>query len=606
MPKPLLFHLLLVFLPALAAQSQPREGKDYALFFAVTDFDHWQDFPSGTADQVRQIAEELKGNYGYQVETILNPTRKTILDKLTNDYGKRLFAPKDQLLVYFSLHGHYEEGGTGALIPKDGKLQDPTYDSWITHPILEDLLNRIPCEHITLALDACYSGTFGPEYRSKPETPAWETADDCAAKTANALRYKSRLYLTSGGVERTPTTSQFADKWLEALRLRNTDGLLGFHELFDVLSEANPRPMFGDFRGHVKGGDFVFMHSKACAAAPVVSDAAHWAKTAASPSQEALLEHLRLFPKCTHEPEVINLLKGPAPNLPFDPKGASKTDENPPPDNMVKIIGGTFQMGDNDGNYTQKPVHTVTLSDFYIGRHEVTVEEFSRFVEATGYKTDAEKTDGSSIFINGYWQEHQVGINWRHNATGTLRPANEYNHPVAHVSWNDAIAYCNWLSAQHGYQTVYRINVTNVTADWTAEGYRLPTEAEWEYAARSQGGSDKWAGTSSETNLTSFANYNKTQDDFEFTTPVGSFKPNTIGLYDMCGNVWELCWDWYGDYLSYAQTNPRGPASGSNRVIRGGSWDSSVGRLRCTNRSIGGDPANRNGHQGFRLSRAAR
>ncbi len=585
MPKPLLFHLLLVFLPALAAQSQPREGKDYALFFVVTDFDHWQDFPSGTADQVSQIAGELKDHYGFQVEIIPNPTRKTILDKLTNDYGKRRFGPKDQLLVYFSMHGHYEEGGTGALIPKDGKLQDPTYDSWITHPILEDLLNRIPCEHITLALDACYSGTFGPEYRSKPETPAWETADDCASKTANALRYKSRLYLTSGGVERTPTTSQFADKWLEALYLRNTDGLLGFHELFDVLSEANPRPMFGEFRGHVKGGDFIFVHAQACSTALLVSDTAHWAQTRTAPSREKLLEHLRLYPKCVHESLTIQLLI----NLTY------KTPEKFIPDNMVFVRGGIFRMGAKDGESDEQPVHSVTLSDFYIGRYEVTLAEFSRFVNATGYKTDAEKNGNS--------------VNWRHDAESKIRPTNEYNHPVIYVSWNDAIAFCNWLSEERGYNKVYTFNNDQIIVDWTANGYRLPTESEWEYAARSGLRVEKWAGASVESSLASFANYREDgttdKDAFEYTSPVGSYQPNELGLHDMSGNVWEWCWDWYGRYSSSTQADPRGPKTGSARIIRGGSWYSPPTSLRCTFRNRN-DSAYTDYFLGFRLSRSVR
>lgn len=329
------------------------------------------------------------------------------------------------------------------------------------------------------------------------------------------------------------------------------------------------------------------------------TDAAHWAQIESAPSREKFLEHLRLYPKCIHEPSAIRLLSNPP----------------PPQDNMVLIQGGTLQMGSNDGGSHEKPVHAVTLSDFYMGITEVTVAEFGEFADASGYKTDAEKGDGSYVYKNGNLKK-QTGINWRHDAVGNLRPANEYNHPVIHVSWNDAVAYCNWLSEQHGFRQIYQISGETVTADWTADlpagkagGYRLPTEAEWEYAARSRGGSDKWAGTSSEANLAAFANYwengTKDKDGYEYTSPVGSFRPNAAGLYDMSGNVWEWCWDWFGDYSASAQNNPKGPDSGSDRVIRGGSWGGIPAHTRCADR-FSYSPDFRRYNLGFRLSRAVR
>ena len=153
-----------------------QTGKDYALFFSVTDFDYWSDFPLSSHQQISQIESELKDQYGFTTEMIKNPKRSQILNKLTQ-YHQKKFGPNDQLLIYFSMHGQYQEGGTGALIPKDGKLNDPTYDTWIIHPIIEDLVNRIPCQHILIALDACYSGTFGSKYKNKPNKPAWETKE---------------------------------------------------------------------------------------------------------------------------------------------------------------------------------------------------------------------------------------------------------------------------------------------------------------------------------------------------------------------------------------------------------------------------------------------
>jgi len=118
MRKILLF--LIALISYLISFGQSMEGKDYALFFVTTDFDYWGDFPQSTARQVEAIAQELKANYGFQTELVYNPTRREILTKIAA-YQKKQFSKQDQLLVYFSQHGHYEEGAAGALIPKDGQ-----------------------------------------------------------------------------------------------------------------------------------------------------------------------------------------------------------------------------------------------------------------------------------------------------------------------------------------------------------------------------------------------------------------------------------------------------------------------------------------------------
>ena len=214
---------------------------------------------------------------------------------------------------------------------------------------------------------------------------------------------------------------------------------------------------------------------------------------------------------------------------------------------MVSVPGGTFQMGDtrDESNFTEKPVHTVTVSGFKMGRYEITQNQ---------YRT-------------------VIGTN----------PSNFTNCddcPVERVSWLEAVAFCNALSDREGRQKVYTINGTTVSSNLSANGYRLPTEAEWEYAAG--GGSS---------NSTRFGNGKDIANPIEMnfdartaspysvvgefrakTIKVGSFTPNALGLYDMSGNVWEWCSDWYGAYSSGIQTNPTGPATGSYRVMRGGSW----------------------------------
>lgn len=546
----------------LLAQNPARIGNDYALFFVVTDFDHWQDFPASSAQQVRDIERELKDYYGFQTEFVVNPTRRQILDKL-NEYGLRNFGKDDQLLVYFSTHGHYKEGRIGVLIPKDGKLNDPTYETTIMHPLLEDLVSNISCRHITLALDACYSGTFEGE-KGKPSGQPWEREGDCKTKTASALQYQSRLYLTSGDKERTPVNSQFAAKWLDALQNRNHDGVLSHADLVAVVSDANPIPRYGKFKAHESRGDFVFVNKNACSnSLQPTNDQQHWLTIQSDFSTENLLKHLDLFPNCQHQ-EVLNSMGiGQTIVAPDDLPG------------FVFVQGGSFQMGSNDGDTDEKPVHQVTLSDFNMAIHELTFDEYDAYCDVTGTTKPDDKGWGRG------------------------------KRPVINVSWFDAVAYCNWRSEQDGLQKAYSISGSIVTPNWDANGYRLPTEAEWEYAARSLGKDETWAGTNVESELQRFANFYGSTEGYEFTALVGSLSSNAIGLYDMSGNVWEWCWDWKSHYQPNGQVNPRGIYKGDNRVMRGGGWNSRPSRVRCSIRD-NNTPDSKSFNLGFRIVRTVK
>jgi formylglycine-generating enzyme required for sulfatase activity len=245
-------------------------------------------------------------------------------------------------------------------------------------------------------------------------------------------------------------------------------------------------------------------------------------------------------------------------------------------------------------SFTVENQHRVTLSSFFMSIYPVTVGEFRRFVDATNYRTDAERSGGARLVVNNVWTQRS-DANWM-NPYFTQTDT----HPVVLVSLFDAIEYCNWLSQQEGLTPVYTISGTGslrgVIWNRNANGYRLPTEAEWEYACR--------AGTTTAYNTgvsitTAQANINNA---IRSTTPVGSYPANAWGLYDMHGNVYEMCWDIYAIYPSTAQTDPTGPSSNSLRIMRGGGWETSIGSVRTARRGTY-NPTSQNVTIGFRVVR---
>jgi formylglycine-generating enzyme len=211
------------------------------------------------------------------------------------------------------------------------------------------------------------------------------------------------------------------------------------------------------------------------------------------------------------------------------------------PEDFVLVKAGSFTMGSpsgESGRDSDEIQHTVRISkDFYISKYEVTQAEYKSIMGTNPSDTDRGIGD---------------------------------NNPVNKVSWYDAVEYCNKRSRQEGLTPAYTINGNTVTWNKNANGYRLPTEAEWEYAARGghQAGSyNIYAGSDT---MSSVAWYSDNSGGK--THPVGQKQSNELGIYDMSGNVWEWCWDWAGHDPSGSVTDPAGPSSGSNRVVRGGSW----------------------------------
>jgi sulfatase modifying factor 1 len=282
-----------------------------------------------------------------------------------------------------------------------------------------------------------------------------------------------------------------------------------------------------------------------------------------------------------------------------------------PREGMIYLAGGTFLMGTDDQegfkDDGEGPIREVTLSPFYIDPCTVTNAQFKQFIDETGYVTDADKFGWSFVFHllvseeiaktvqnvvqRTPWWWNVAGASWKHPEGPDSSIEDRMDHPVIHTSWNDAAAYCEWA------------------------GKRLPTEAEWEFAARG-GLSQKrypwgdllkhegrhmcnvWQGK--------FPEKNNQSDGYLSTAPARSFEPNGFGLYNVSGNVWEWCADWFTrDYhRSTASVNPAGPPNGTSRSMRGGSYlchKSYCNRYRVAARSAN-TPDSSTGNMGFRCA----
>jgi formylglycine-generating enzyme required for sulfatase activity len=301
----------------------------------------------------------------------------------------------------------------------------------------------------------------------------------------------------------------------------------------------------------------------------------------------------KLLGEKVEEPAV----RAPVPAVAAKPAGPEPRITNSIGMTFVYIKPGTFMMGSpsyEPGRGNDETQHQVTLTKgFYMGETEVTVRQWRAFVRDSGYRTEAETGGGAFVWIAGKWEKKE-GYYWDNPGF-----TQSENHPVACVSWNDAQAFIRWINLKE------------------AVDYRLPTGAEWEYAARTGTQMARFWGEDSD-QACNYANVadltewegrrwlegkHNCRDGYWFPASVGSFRPNPWGLYDMIGNVWEWVQDWHGgDYSTSSVTDPTGPYSGSARVDRGGSWGDYARYCRSANRG-GSTPVFGYSNLGFRLSR---
>ncbi len=290
------------------------------------------------------------------------------------------------------------------------------------------------------------------------------------------------------------------------------------------------------------------------------------------------------------------------------------------PEEAVLVEGGVFQMGNifEGGDADERPVHEVALDSYLIGKHEVTVGEFGEFVAATGYVTTAEQGDGARVFV-GTKVEKRPDANWRN-----VYYEQDDRHPVVNVSWYDAIQYCTWRSRNEGLASCYSGTGDEIACDFEAEGYRLPTEAEWEYAARSRGKAVEFSwgdgdpyidgrpagNTRDEAAKREWDIENVWQgydDGYAWTAPAGTFAANELGICDISGSVYEWCWDWYDEnyYEKSPRRNPTGADTGTMRACRDAGFACAIRHECVASRGLA-VPSLTFSWGGFRVARSVR
>ena len=570
----LLSALLLAMGNGPATWGQTAPGQKWAILIGINDYYHAQDLQYCSSDQQALRDRLIQADFSPQRIFLLHddakegrykPTKRNIERQL--EAVLKLVEKGDMVLLAFSGHGLHV-AGESYLCPIDGELEKP--DSLIATDTIYEMLKDCPASLKVMLVDACRNDPYLGGRRSMAATPS-----------SRALA-RSFQQSTPEGIVLLNSCAPGEISWEEQ---EFGHGVFMYYVL-DALKGA------GDRNGDNKVS---------------LSELARYA------NDKTKLYVLNKFSK-TQRPFITNesTLDALDFGLPYRLSGPAEEITNSLGMKLRLIPAGEFMMGNAESAQAttkrfekydaqrswfnvEQPRHRVQITKpFYMGMHEVTVGQFRRFVADSNYKTKAEIGDGAY----GWNAEKEIfelnaSYNWR-----TPGFSQGDDHPVTCVSWNDAVAFCQWLSRQDGRE------------------YRLPTEAEWEYACRAGTTTQFYHGNDPEglarvgnvadgTAKAKFENWTwaiNARDGYSFTAPAGRFQKNAFGLYDMHGNVYEWCQDWYGgDYYEKSpSTDPAGPDSGSSRVLRGGSWGDNPFDVRSTNR-YGNTPGIRFSLFGFRV-----
>ena len=633
-------------------QSIDLYSNSYALVVGVSNYTNgWPVLPNA-ANDAREVGRELQ-KHGFEVYSLDNPTSTQLKNGIETFIATYGLDPDSRLLLYYAGHGHTIKksygGNVGYIVPTDAPDPGVYMTGFLRKAISMERFNTyardINSKHVLYLFDSCFSGSIFALSRAVPEAITYKTSRHV------------RQFITAGSEdEQVPDRSVFKSQLIAAIRGeadKDQDGYVTGTELGMFLQDrvvnytrGSQHPQYGKIRDpQLDKGDFVFVVGSTAPSPVVIPDLPddkpgvditkyeaerdrltnakrQWANWQAKMKLDYdKINNLDVDENLTATSKNklwCDFLSTYSANNPY-----SNEDENlrskarsrknhwanyrpsvttPGPvssNDMVYVEGGSFSMGSTEGDDSEKPIHLVYVDGFYISPTEVTVGEFRRFVNVTGYRTDAEKGGGAYVWIGSSYKKKN-DANWK-NTYFTQTD----NHPVTCVSWNDAVAYCNWKSRSEGLTSCYTGSGSNITCNFSANGYRLPTEAEWEYAAR--GGDNSRGYTYSGSSNVDEAGW-YWDNSGNKTHPVGQNKANEMGLYDMSGNVWELCSDWYSKdyYKNSPGRNPQGPSSGRGRVLRGGSWFDEPQSSRCANRWDGPDygyDLSRCSNSGFRCVR---
>jgi formylglycine-generating enzyme required for sulfatase activity len=565
----------------------------YALVVGISNYDKWPDLPHATKN-AEEISSLLRKK-GFRVRLLTDPDSlelKKALEELVSRAGNKVDRG---ILFYFAGHGktqHLPDGSKlGWIIPRDCPLIDEDADTFskmaVSMADIDAHSKRIISKHVLMLFDAFLDGSV-----FKMETPFLEEIT-----LRNSLPV--RQYIIAGSDDDTVANRNFfkrlllkglqedADMFADGFITGSELGVYLLNKIFNITSNAQ-HPQYGK-HDHISlsQGDFVFdMNRKALLTGRLSLEIKpEDTKIRILNVPDTFYQGIELKPGKYHmefsrkgykkksvwtelaagEDKVLKIV--------LDKQGREIT--NSLGMNFVLINPGSFTMGSPDEEHDEVN-HKVTLTKpFYLQATEVTVGQFRRFVTATGHKTEAEKGGGCwvstknggwKIEKNSYWDDPG---SWN---THTNRQMDK--HPVTCVSWNDAISFIHWLNKRDG------------------KTYRLPSEAEWEYAARAGSTTPFAFGKCLSSDHANFGSvgpeFSNCKDVFRINRnmPVlsGQLSPNTWGIYNMHGNVSEWCKDWYGSYPSKPVRDPTGPSAGTERVIRGGHWRASAYASRSARR----------------------
>jgi formylglycine-generating enzyme required for sulfatase activity len=472
-------------------------GKQYLVLIAIDRYKYWQPLQNPVKD-AKEIKVILTSRYHIDNVTELyneRATKKAII-KLFRNLQDAL-QPDDSLLIFYSGHGHLDKlSKNGFWIPMDGGKDKDIMERWIPNSVLKGIIRGMKSKHILIIADSCFSGDLLQTY--KGESP--EIHNGYFKK---AYSFRCRQALTSGSREFVPDNSEFA-RQLKLALTDNTNSHLDTLMLYNQirLGMRQTIPLCGEINGtdHQLGASFLFFLRTKSVTVSLYKKIEEKAK--------------RIYRNSKGYNEAI-----------FD-HGIT----------MVHIPAGEFIMGSKNGDSDEIPVHSVFLDEYWIGKYEITFEQYDKFCHETGKKKPIDL--------------------WRWGRG---------KRPVIYVSWDDSREYCQWISKKIGIE------------------FDLPTEAQWEKAARGiDGRLYPWGNNSANIKLVNYRGW------VGKTTPVGAYPQGAspYGLMDMAGNVWDWCLDRYDPYYyrNSPPKNPAGPDEGEKRNVRGGSAASTAKYIRSSNR----------------------